>query len=85
VAGDVSPILDSQPIEKFANHSGSVHFLPTEFRVLVEHAAKLNETVLERLRNQRHDCDLTDERTTTCWYTHRRVRPDRQPEETGPW
>jgi hypothetical protein len=46
VAGDASPILDGQPVEKFADHSGSVHFLPTEFRILVEHAAKLNETML---------------------------------------
>jgi hypothetical protein len=46
VSGNVSPILDGQPIEKFADHSGSVHFLPTKFRVLVKHAAKLNETML---------------------------------------
>jgi hypothetical protein len=46
VAGDVSPILDGQPIEKFADHGGGVRFLPTKFRVLVEHSAKLNETVL---------------------------------------
>jgi hypothetical protein len=77
MAGDVSPILNGQPIEKFADHGGGVRFLPTEFRILVEHPAKLNETVLERLRNQRHDYDLTDERTMTCWYTYRLVRPDR--------
>ena len=46
VAGNVSPILDGQPIEKFADHGSGVGFLPTEFRILVEHAAKLNETML---------------------------------------
>jgi hypothetical protein len=46
MAGDVSPILDGQPVEKFADHGCGVRFLPTEFRILVEHPAKLNETVL---------------------------------------
>jgi hypothetical protein len=46
MAGDMSPILDGQSIEKFADHGGGVRFLPTEFRILMEHSAKLNETVL---------------------------------------
>jgi hypothetical protein len=46
VAGDVGPILDSQPIEKFADHGSGVRFLPAEFWILVEHSAKLNESVL---------------------------------------
>jgi hypothetical protein len=46
VAGDVGPILDGQPIEEFTDDGGGVRFLPTELRILVEHSAKLNETVL---------------------------------------
>jgi hypothetical protein len=46
VAGDVRPILNGQPIKEFADHGGGIRFLPTEFRIFVEHAAKLNEPVL---------------------------------------
>jgi hypothetical protein len=45
VAGDVGPILDSQPFEKFADDGGGVRFLPTEFRILVEDSSELNEAV----------------------------------------
>ena len=34
VTGDVSPILDGQPIEKFADDGGGIRFLPAEFGIL---------------------------------------------------
>jgi hypothetical protein len=46
VAPDMSPIPDGQSVEKLADDGSGVRFLPAEFRIFVEHAAKLNKTML---------------------------------------
>jgi hypothetical protein len=81
VTGDVGPILDGQPIEKFTDDGGGICFLSAQFGILMEHSSKLNETVSERFRDQRHDCNLGGERTTACGLTLRRVRPDRRSDD----